>query len=243
MKFLLTTDTHYGGEYTRDILNRFWHTVKRESPDVILHTGDWAGSTYKSVGKSFKQLREIIPTTPVLTVLGNHDIWSYPHQKPYAFVMDNLMKMFKEYNIHYLTNGGYQIADDIFVAGFDGWYFHNNVGTRDISVIDTTINNIPTFTYLQNKAYTDMARILDMENDDDKLICLTHFQPYSALGYDINTNDYWGGNPKYLKFLTDRCDYLCCGHDHFQYDKTVDGCRILNAGSDYDNPKYLTFDL
>ena len=74
MKIALTTDTHFGvSNNTQNIHKRFLKKLKKESFDVLVHTGDIASHKQKQLYRSLVMFREALGDIPMLIVLGNHD--------------------------------------------------------------------------------------------------------------------------------------------------------------------------
>lgn len=75
LRLILTSDTHYGfyPSKTALILNKFVKKLAKEKPDVVLHAGDWGSTKQKEVESCVKLFRRLLPETPIVGTVGNHD--------------------------------------------------------------------------------------------------------------------------------------------------------------------------
>jgi predicted phosphodiesterase len=245
MKFILISDTHYNFAY-KAILNRFYKDIATKDFDAIIHAGDWAGRSDEEIDVAFAQIRKFIKK-PIFTVFGNHDFWcerqtsySYRHHKEQIEIDEIFYKQRQFCNKHeiILLNQIPTVFQDINLFGFDGWYWHSNVNTNDIDRLPPNA-----FKRLQTKANIDLDSILKNNVDKNKTIAVTHFSMINIYNDDLRSSSYMGANPNYLNYLTDFCKILCVGHTHRYYDIQQNGCRIIDTGSDYGNPKSLEIEL
>jgi predicted phosphodiesterase len=157
-------------------------------------------------------------------------------------MLENHKKIFSKYNIIHLNGESHDLSDHTTVIGFDGWY--NNVdlktlGSNDYLFLPENIESAPVMSYLRNKAEKDLEKILNIDTDGKTIIGITHFPPFTQDKPIVNfeVHEEWGANPKFLEFLTDKCDFLLVGHNHQETDVCYNNCRILNSGAPYDESK------
>ncbi len=231
MRILIIGDTHYGIT-SPGRLDKFYFEECTGHFDIIVHVGDWACSDQSEIEAGVRQIRNWFPKTPILTVRGNHDFWSQnPHN---LHDLDKFhAKIFEHYKIHHLQNNPFILKDVLFV-GFDGWYGNPDPPTNDDRWIHS---DIPHNVYLADKAANECQKVLSetMNAKDKTIIATTHFPPLESDCFPGDTSMI--ANPKWLDFLTENSNYLLCGHTHCFQDVTINGCRIINNGSDYGTPR------
>ena len=260
VKFLLTSDTHYGFNHKthqrhETFLEGVQLAIKEEGVNCVVHAGDWSVNKQDQFYRTMKMFRKYIPLDiPIVCVRGNHDFWDYA--KDYGYTSSGRKmhwgemqqahnKWFEEFNIHHLESGPF-IVEDVIVCGFDGWYGQANPPTNDESQMIGNIEGCPTMVYHSSRAYKELMRVLDTDTDAyAKAVCVSHFPPFGGdykNGHDPKDLRY-SANPRYLDPITEKFDVFCMGHSHGHVDRIDNNCRLLNAGSDYNLPKYLIFDV
>ena len=256
VKFLLTSDTHYGYNHKTHRIHEKFLTEIKEAIDIeeisaVIHAGDWSVNRQDQFYRTMKMFREYIdPRIPILCVRGNHDFWDYPdgYKVPRKRLWGELANIhrewFKELNVHHLEEGPYTVKD-VIVCGFDGWYNHANPPTNDETQIIGNIEGCPAMVYHSSRAYKELCRVLDTEtNGHEKSICVSHFPPFGGDKKGLSERDLtYSANPRYLDPITEKFDVFCVGHSHRHVDRIENNCRLLNAGSDYNLPKFLIFDV
>jgi hypothetical protein len=186
-------------------------------------------------------------------VRGNHDFWDYAKNYGYTSSGRKLLwgemqqqhkKWFKELNVHHLEEGPY-VVDDVIVCGFDGWYGQGNPPTNDEAMIVGNIEGCPAMVYHSSRAYKELCRVLDTDTDSyAKAICVSHFPPFGGDKKGLSERDLsFSANPRYFDPITEKFDVFCVGHSHMRVDRIDNNCRLLNAGSDYNLPKFVIFDV
>jgi predicted phosphodiesterase len=166
------------------------------------------------------------------------------HNRPFSWgeLQENCRSLCTKYDLIHLDGASYSLSENVIAIGFDGWYNDVNVqsmGTNDYLFMPENIESAPTMIYLRNKAEKDLEKILNINTDNKTVIGLTHFPPFSEgkPPLDVQIEEKWGANPKFLDFLTDKCDFLLLGHNHIETDVTYRDCRILNSGAPWDAAK------
>lgn len=253
MLIAITSDLHHGhSKNTSTILDRFWMDIKNLNPELLIIAGDMISTKQRSLVKMFKQLRRYLDCD-VVVVFGNHDYWDgrggLTHIKqlfPYH------AKICNDFNITDLNITSYGNGR-IWVTGFDGWYASSRPPSNDLNWMPHYIEGVPTHVWMGNRAGKSLDRLLQiqLEVQDPIKLCVTHFPPFSANKFDKNsrhvshdyTGDEFNANPRYLDFIADRFQYLICGHSHQKAEEKYKDLLILNSGSDYDKPKFLTLNI
>lgn len=250
IKFVLTTDTHYGNaqkthRWHEKFLVELAKEIKEKDIKVLIHTGDWTSDSQNQFRRTLKMFRRHIDI-PIVCVRGNHDLWQrkpfrYPSRWQYGEMMRHHKEWFKEFNIHHLEDNPF-IIDDVIVCGFDGWYYHANPPTNDLEQIHINdVEGCPIMPYLTNKAHKDLDKILMGDYSAyRKKIMVTHHAPFTEDPMYVQ----FCANFKYLEPIKERFDVLCVGHSHQYRNDVEDGCLILNAGAKYNAlPQKIIFEV
>lgn len=259
MRVGITSDTHYGYNHkTHSIHIEFLSMLAKEELDVLVHCGDWASSDQIDLFKSLKMFRAALgQKVKIITVMGNHDLWDsshyitdgrkrYRNRRPisYAKMLLNHDEWLQTYNIELLSaTKSVQIGESIIFYGFNGWCDHLISDMNDSQWMPKTIQDCPAFTYLRHKAQVDLESIVQAKEAKKKdnphltYVCVTHHHPFAAHlphhGADLGNMD----------IITNNFDVLMCGHSHEYADFIVNRCRVLNAGSTYNIPKYKIVEM
>jgi len=160
---------------------------------------------------------------------------------------------FEEFNIHYLQDGEFLYKNDVVFYGYDGWYHSLPPPSNDKYWMPRTAKMCPIDQYLNYRANKTLdvilmsAKGMSKQNPNLKKVCATH---HSLLSYR-DGNIAMGGDPRHLDFLSEDFDYVFYGHSHLEVDTVhefvqgncVFNCRVLNAGSDYNIPKYKIIEI
>lgn len=238
MKIILTSDLHFGLDHrTGNKHARFWSKVAAEDPDVLCIAGDIASHKQDQVEKCFKHIRRWLPTVPIFVVWGNHDFWGTG--KNFPDLVRDRMKFNQGERIRHLNGDFVDIVvknKKVRLCGFDGWYADPNPPTNDKIRIP---GGEESFQILKDKAKVDYEKVMRIDTKSvEYALCMTHFPPFAEREYhSLCANQY------YFQPLTEKFDYLFVGHSHQDNDFVVNGCRVLNAGSDYNKPKYKVVKL
>lgn len=258
MKGIATTDTHKGlSKDTHAIHEKHWDAIAAQEPDFLFHSGDAATSKQLELESTFGQMRDRLgDELDIYYVRGNHDLWDRSHKHPgkpkhhrtdkmtYGETLLYHDELFAEFNIKHLDAQGHWLTPKSFVAGFDGWY-----GTTDHKIRQTNDDTwIPRLTgnpetlmeHLSQKAFYDLKKcheLLAGLPEGTFRILMTHFPAFS------DGHPEWNANKAYHSVMIEHADLLLVGHNHQFKDDIENGCRIVNAGSDYDQPRFIEFEI
>jgi len=257
-KFILISDIHYNN-YNRDIFVKFFKSIlqdiKRYKVLAIIDAGDAASIGQESYYDYLELLRIYIPyDIPVLRVMGNHDYWCKESE---AKSLKELLKFHKKWHDDFaitmlddaenpidFTYYPNVVTKRAAVFGFNGWYDDPKPPTKDRELIPQK-NAEETWRTLRSRATIKFNAILEKADYyinteiQCKRILVTHFPPFmdnllfKSFCADLN----------FYPEIKQRFDVLCVGHSHQFTNNLEDGLRILNCGSDYNNPKYLMFEV
>jgi DNA repair exonuclease SbcCD nuclease subunit len=243
MKHILTSDLHSNfSKNTPRILEKFFNEmnkdIKEQDIKALIIAGDLASSKQKDLTTLFKIIRKRIDI-PVIICRGNHDFWDQDNKSiDYTKMIENQSNLFTKYNIKHIDEK--LVIDDVLICGFDGWYWKIDVNTNDRNFIPLSIEQKDPFVYLSNKAYNDLDCLLNEDLSKYRAkVLVTHFPPFTD---NIRYSQYCA-NSNYMLPICNNFDILCVGHSHRKNDFMEGNCRVLNCGSDYDNPKYVVFDV
>lgn len=261
IKFLLTSDTHFGhskntGRIHEKFLKLCNSKIELEKVSAVIHAGDWASYKQDQFYKTLKMFRKAL-SVPIATVRGNHDFWSpglslskknrleksgesTESYKPlYGQLCLQHAEWFKEFDIIHLEEK-LLVIDDVIVLGFDGWYYKDRPPTNDDLFIRNNIEGAWFHTYLANRAHKQLEKILDTDTSQYRAaICVTHMPSFAPDPIGIH----FCANPKYVDFLSEKFDVVCMGHSHQYTDTIINGCRFINSGSHYDMPVAKVFEI
>jgi predicted phosphodiesterase len=242
VKIVLTSDTHYGfNEKTQHKHLRFLEKIRSEKPDVVVHAGDWASNTQNQFRRTLEMFREKLDC-PIVCVRGNHDFWqTQGKDDPFLDVSSMMAKhaeWFDELNIHHVSRGPLSFDGWTFY-GFDGWYGLNEPKTNDHKFLPLVTEGLPTMEWFSRKAFTDLRNLIDEDLGEGKRICVTHFPSFTE---DQRYAEFCA-NLNYLEVLSENFDMILCGHSHRACDFHFRRARILNSGSDYNQPAYKVIDI
>lgn len=243
MRLLLTSDTHFGHDGNTQAKHiKLLKKISEEKPDVVVHAGDWASNRQNQFYRTLEMFRESL-NCPIVAVRGNHDFWQtrerfqFFHETDYLFEHHDIW--FKRFKIHHVSYGPL-VIDGWTIAGFDGWYGYLNPPTNDFKFLPVYTHSMTTMEWFNRKAHNDLNELLEtLDNSKSKKICVTHFPPFT----DDQRYLHFCANQNYLEVLSDRFELLLVGHSHKACDWVFRDMRIVNSGSDYNDPKYKVLDL
>lgn len=260
MKCLLTSDIHYGYDSKSHSKQRkFWTRVSKEvvaqDIKVIVIAGDIAVNRQRHIECTFRLAREFVPNVTIACVLGNHDWWDTNDPKDkdagrrsFARLSELHEELFKRYDIHYLQNKPLVVTDNdksFMFCGWDGWYANVHPMTNDDENIFMDVEGAPMHHFMSSRAWKTFDALLTQLEDPevqkkyDAIVAVTHHNPYC----DSEPYRHMIANERFLEEIKPRVDVFCCGHSHQRRDEVVDGCRILNAGSEYNQPQHIVFEV
>ncbi|NVM34009.1 MAG: metallophosphoesterase [Candidatus Lokiarchaeota archaeon] len=256
MKIILTTDLHEGFDNKTNRINSKFITkmseeIKKDADiKVMVVTGDLASHKQRQLPRVLKMLRTKI-NIPILVVRGNHDLWDTQKgdfgqkgqwlNKPKPSIKSIYKQheqWFHDNDIRHLESGNFEINDIVFI-GWDGWYHSLNPPTNDEFRMTPYTEGIRTTEWLTYRAEREFNRVIFDQTDAKIRIAVTHHSPLPS---EWQYKDH-AANPKFLQQITCRFNYFLIGHTHQETDMIIDDCRIINAGSDYNAPKYKIFEV
>jgi predicted phosphodiesterase len=224
MKIALTSDTHYGfspraNENIKIMLER----LQSEGIDLIVHAGDWASHKSSHLISCVRTFRKYFPNTPIVGTLGNHDLAGESLN-----VLSNIQRLFLKHSIlDYWTNG------KIKVIAFQSWYNSSHPPSTDHYWMPKNITH-QDMIVRSHQNFDNIIGELDVNT-----IVVSHFTPYNYRhGYNAMC-----GPMGMFDQITASAGFLCLGHSHLYMDEMIDGCRVMNCGSDYESPKYKIFEV
>lgn len=266
MHFILSSDLHVGRDgkthsrFLKFLKRIVEPTIKRENTQALLLAGDLVSHRQEQLEYFYNMIRQFVDI-PVVACYGNHDWWvqhdAYKQRiTNYEDILNFRQELHQKFDIWYVEDGPFFIGD-VAIAGFDGWYGHNRPHFYDWGRDDdgnlvqkrfgtNDRDNMPIFgptgvlfDYLVQKAHKDFEKLLYQDIQAKKKICITHFPPYCD---NIKFKTFCA-NQNMLEPITQKFDVLCCGHSHRRVDFVENNCRVLNSGSDYNQPRMIEFSL
>lgn len=244
-RFILTSDLHYGFESTtkQKLINMFKEINERD-PDVFIIAGDIACNKFDQFKQCLLLAREYIKETPILIVRGNHDLWGNGLTLDYLFEkQEELCRQLKIINLHNEKNYKY---GDVEFFGFDGWYgipevphtndsFNIKLQSYDCYM---TFERVHAFLQKRNdRAFEAILNKIEKSTANTKIL-VSHMPIFEHPTLNKNYN----GPSSYWEFIKGKITIFLYGHTHQFMNEIIDKTTVLNAGSDYDNPKYIEFD-
>ena len=242
-KFLILTDTHMGFSAEGDRANiDLLHEAKLESPDAILISGD-IGNTAPDTEVYLRLLRRFFPEIPVVGVLGNHDLWFMGESLEEVFASQR--RAFERHNC-VLLEGGVTEVLGVEIFGFTGWYYCDHASRDSEFIRDYAVK---VFRDLQNRSDREFLGILSWIDGHPKSekprVLLTHFH-WPRIGNpeltDLQRLSYYGANPRYAEYAG-LWDVVVMGHSHEEVMAQTQSTVMINAGSNYEEPRFTTIEF
>ena len=257
----LGSDWHIGACSQKDI-RRCLLEMEGRHPDILVLPGDFNGGVYgaKAVRTIIKTTREVFPTIPILTTLGNHDHWvrgrkikwgepdgyklvsisDFPFRTPGAEAFHRnyaeIVKTFKEFGVHFLDEDGlwrHKNYPGIVIAGHTLWYGNQHPPTNDRRYLPKNLDG-DTNAYLYKKGITSIEGQLDKLTDADKVrIFVSHFPVMYPKGR-TEMDEAMGGPERIGTMLWQNFNfrYFLNGHAHQHWEHFP----RFESGSDYGKP-------
>lgn len=258
MDIFLTSDLHRGfSRSTVRIHRRFFERMGEEhlrSPArALILAGDLISHRQRQLPGLFKQIRECLPTIPVLLVWGNHDYWDRetPARKmDFESMVRFREKWCQEFGITDLNVSGPRILDDVTFFGFSSWYHNPFISSNDRKhlVYEGIVKPSPLMKWLGDEALRGLDRVLTERLQSTTLsdVLVTHFPPEQEGHMALYAR--WGkggASPSFFCPMQEQFDAVLYGHTHLAWNDQVvgSGARFINAGSDYDAPRYVRVSL
>jgi len=224
--------------------------AKETNIDLIVGCGDYTGGKYAPtcIDVITSKIREAYPTTPFVSVLGNHDYWIMEKKRSmteWTRQNQRIQEVFARHNVHFLDKDGVLALEDttlgkVSMVGHSGWYHNPNPPTNDGRWMP--MFQVPTHGHMYSTAYSELLTNLGTVPKDSKVIFVSHF------GVNKDSQQDWkggfetfGGDPNIGLLLQN--DYACTtflqGHAH----TLRQGPLNWECGSDYYYPKFQVIDI
>ena len=250
MKFVLTSDLHYGFKTgVERKIQKMAQKIEAIQPEALIIAGDIATAAQHQFKRCMETLRSEL-SCDILYVRGNHDLWDGVHKKDKLSNTRSLPEIYRHHkeicdglNIHHLDDGPFTYGDnEVEIFGFDGWYATFEPYTNDKYWMPKYHEGCPVPSYLVGKAWKDFGTCLDKAKKSKAAvkILVTHHNIYDEPKYS--------GSPHAgILPLGEEAKYhfnvLCCGHTHVRQNFMKDDMLVLNPGSDYADPKFMVIEV
>lgn len=241
MRILLVSDMHFGiSQTTKKIWDKYWKSsVEKEQFDLVIAAGDIGTARLSHYETGIRFLSERAEGRPVLAVRGNHDFWDRGRRNFLATIRRQ-EEIALKYNVLLLEGTNKWENDEIRIIGWDGWYAHNPFGvTNDFNHMPDHIDNSTTVDeFMRKREYGHLSGVLDQTNCHHKIVAVTHMPCLPGIG-----NPRYNANVRHGEMLMGKVDVICFGHSHERLELQIGRTRVLNAGSDYDKPNHMIFEV
>lgn len=237
MRIAIGSDWHIGLTDPKSI-EKMLRTAKKETFDIWLLLGDYCGGKdgAQATKTILRTVRRHFPDTPIVAVLGNHDLWSKDQKLvTRTKAEEKIEKVMTDNAIHFLDRDGiYQHPNfpHHVIIGHTMWYALPHPPTNDKYFLPVALEG-DTDRYLWCKGETAILdQAAKMSADHLYRICATHFPLIETTAED----EYFCSNDRLGKFLQKdySIDIFVNGHTHGDKNGPV----RYECGSDYRNPKY-----
>ncbi len=274
MKLIIavTADLHYPSTARKRLTGLVEDIRDAEAPDLVALGGD-IGEVRQGLGNFMHCLsifREVLGETPILVIVGNHDLWVHEDAAWNSLHLFNslLPALTERYKCHWLETSNY-IHGQLAVVGS---YLHYDYSAKD-TVGPTAGLSDEFFEQNRNKVLNDRfmkglpsdrefakqlgeafrERLQQAQDDPNikSIVVLTHV---SCLEEQMSRNphDYqWSiaapyfGNLAHQDFIKgmSKVRYVISGHSHQPKKVSLPGLEIINLGSDYGKPAFEIIEL
>lgn len=240
MKILLLSDMHFGiSQRTHGIWERYWDLhLASEDWDAVILAGDIGTSRLDHWETAIRFVSSRAKGKPVYHVRGNHDLWDKGTRNLHHLFKQQ-QDVAKDTGVHLLQDDGPAVQDGVLLCGWDGWYANPpQRHTNDFMWISSNmVDGWGTDAWLNRRAADGVDACIDQVflHKGPKIV-VTHMPCLPGFG-----DPKFNASPHYGEALLGIADFLVWGHSHRQTDIVIQGTRILNCGSDYDNPAHLFF--
>ena len=240
------------GHGDRDNAKECWlrTTARAERPDVIVVSGDVHESVpqlWDTVNPFSGLVRIFGDVTPVVFVLGNHEMFF----RTWRETVEYYRAKSRGYDsVRCLdVDGSFCFGGVTFLGNFLG--YDGSTGTMPGQVVDDWAggnwadSNIVGYggQYQEHTAMLQDSIRSALISAVGTTVLVTHTVPHSSLNGWIEIDRARGGSPYNAysglsDFLeTIKADYSLSGHTHSRVmGRTINGCRCVNIGNDYDKP-------
>lgn len=250
MRVLCLSDLHVRPLVVMDALDnpterKFKYTgelaavVKEANPDVVVITGDIVAPQHVTLLSGF--LRTFIPNDiPVITTLGNHELWGNGFKWTLRLLNEQRMP---DDNVYFLDIRGSVVLNGVnFVGGM--LFFDGSMAISPKQRVtdwdgwnDWYIPGVEQFYKEWNQYYVD--KISSNMSDSLPNVLCTHHVPHEKLnGHEPSQYSFYSGMKDLLHELNwgNKDRYVVCGHTHRRViGEIVPGFMCVNVGSDYNH--------
>lgn len=238
MKICLTSDTHYGfSEDTESLLRTMLSNMRDESPDMIIHAGDWASTKHSELESCLALFREYFPDTTIVGAIGNHDFYNGDEEMKFNSVelmMESIEQLMTKYNI-----SNHAVVNNVNIIAFQSWYKTLNPPSNDYFWCPDGHGVHSKMKMKMLESFEETKKLIQ-SFPGYKHIVVSHFTPYN---YRYGYTGMCGPMGLFDTLIESGISHLCLGHSHEYQNEQIEQCLVLNAGSDYDEPKYSVFEV
>jgi len=250
LRILQTSDLHLGITDKLTIEKMLDQTVQ-EKPDILVMCGDYSGDLKGSspVVRLSELFREYFPRIPIISVLGNHDLWHYSKSlEQFNKNYTQIISSFSKHSIRFLDIEGPILlrrkGQRYWFIGHTGWYAVPYPETNDCNFLPIGIEGDTNAWLLKQADFALEKQMIKLDNkyrEGDTVIFISHFSV-------CNTGRDWKGrwadfnwHPYYQELIQTKynCNYFLQGHRH-EYEK---GPIVYECGSNYCTPKYQMIEI
>lgn len=261
----ITADLHFPTTPLHKI-EEIARNLAKQKPDVVAILGD-IGEGLQPIIDCLTIFKENFPSTPILALPGNHDLWVYPFDKQYGNSFDRLKilsQKAKEMNIHWLEDHNKYIDNIAFVGSYlhydysakdkvgpyqfeDEYYQQNKINVNNDAIY---LQGIPSDKEFAKMLGDKFLLRLSEANKSEKIVVLTHVpcmeeqikrRPYDA---DWSLGTPYFGNLSYEDTIrqNQKIKLIVSGHSH-QWARVDFPQIIINLDSDYRNPNGILIEI
>ena len=244
MRISLTSDTHYGfSRSTQGILESLLTRMAEDEPDIILHAGDWSSTKHQELWDCLALFRKYFPNTNIISALSsNHDVWKSDDEDSVFFnelrtieqLLESIQKAHDAFGIKREL-----VTDSLAITTCQSWYRTANPPSNDHYWMPGGAYDHYYMLDLARKSYDETKEFIK-NHQGKKRIVVSHFTPFN---YRYGYTGMCGPLAPFEDMIALGLEYLCLGHSHQYQHEHRDGCLVLNAGSDYDKPRHITFEV
>lgn len=240
MKVCLTSDSHYGfSELTEELLQETLENIANENPDILLHAGDWASTTLAEFEACVKLFRKHLPKTVIVGALGNHDLWDVNSKNKMDTVSDHFRKLNAIFLNNNILSSYINFKESISFTAMQSWYKSANPPSNDKFYMP---DGAQAHVAMISEARISYGKTLEhlKQLPDFKHVVISHFTPYN---YRYGYTSMCGPLAPFDDLISENAHTICLGHSHEHQNEKILNTSVLNAGADYNDPKFIMFEV